>query len=71
MKKAGLFLLAVVMMSGLAGCNKEDDTLDVADLAGTYTPMRQGFLGDEEALFSEPGKIRRRRVSERSRVRAA
>ena len=38
MKKIGLFLLAVMMVAGLAGCSSDgDDKLDAADIAGTYT----------------------------------
>ena len=36
MKKVGLFLLAVIMVFGMAGCNGDDFSPDVNNMAGVY-----------------------------------
>jgi hypothetical protein len=41
MKKVGLFLLAVVMMVGVAGCGGGDDfSPNYSNMAGVYTPTK-------------------------------
>jgi len=56
MKKVGLFLLAVVMVVGVAGCGGGDDfSPTVSNMAGVYTPTKVTYTeGASTATFVPP-----------------